>query len=128
MPGRWVRAAFVSDGANNRVEPGNRSSRPATKARCRLPVASTAITGPTGEACANTIRSTWSTPAPDTGTDLGCSSQPEPSLTQTRFVTFPGSTATTTVDGSKGAFNTAMSPPSERTHHRPPSQASRSIS
>ena len=42
-------------------------------------------------------------PARETGIDTGSASRPEPSLSQTRFDTFPGSTASTNVDGSNAA-------------------------
>jgi len=50
----------------------------------------------------------------EAGTETGCSNKPVPSLTQTRFETFPGSTATTTIAGSSATFNIEMNPPSVR--------------
>jgi hypothetical protein len=102
-----MRAALVSEGANNRIDPGWRRSNSAAHARCRLPVASIAITGP-APGCAASSDSRPSSPVRDTGNEVGLSSKPVPSLTQTRFITFPGSTATTTVAGSTATPNTDM--------------------
>jgi hypothetical protein len=62
-------------------------------------VASTAIT--TAEcptSCNLTMRSSQAMPSRETGIDTGSTSDPVPSLSHTRFITLPGSTATTNVD------------------------------
>ena len=74
-------------------------SSPAAHARCRLPVASIANTGT--PACLASIFSKAAIPERATGNDTGSSSRPLPSLTQTRFITLPGSIATTTDESSR---------------------------
>lgn len=59
--------------------------------------------------CAASIASSCSIPALATGNETGSSSSPRPLLTQTLFITFPGSTAMTTVAGSRATSNTDMS-------------------
>src|SRR5215212_7083740 len=99
---------LVSDGANSRTEPGWRRSSSVTQDRCRLPVASTAITGACVP-CLFSARSSWAMPSRETDKDIGAASIPEPLLIHTRWNALPGSTATITVDGSSAIPNTDMS-------------------
>jgi hypothetical protein len=60
----------------------------------------------------DTKRSTTVRPARETGIDTGSASRPKPSLSQTRFDTLPGSTASTNVDGSNAVL--------QQRHEKPP--------
>jgi hypothetical protein len=71
----WTRAALVSDGANNRTDPGCNRSSSAAQQRCRLPVASSAITGL--EASQTASSRSRPNPSRDTGNDIGSTSNPD---------------------------------------------------
>ena len=71
-----VRADFVSEGANSRTEPGWRRSNSVTHGRCRLPVASIAITGSIWP-CLFSASSSWAMPSRETDNDIGSASMPD---------------------------------------------------
>jgi hypothetical protein len=92
----WVLAAWVSEGANSRTDPGQRRSSSATQAWWNRPVASTPISGGSGTPLAPINPARASTPSRSTGNDTGSPIRPRsPLVNQTRLLTLLGSTATT---------------------------------
>ena len=86
-------------GATSRTEPGKRRSSSATHARCSPPVASTPITGEPATPLAPISPARVSMPSRSTGNDTGSPISPRsPLVNQTRLLTLPGSTATTSAD------------------------------
>lgn len=62
---------MVSDGANNRSDPGQRRSISAAHARCNAPVASISITGGPSTPDRSIVRANSSTPSHNTGNVTG---------------------------------------------------------
>ena len=99
---------FIESGGVIVIFSAGQHSSSDAQARCKLPVASTAITG-SPRPRPSSASTNPEMPSRDTGNDIGSASNPVPSLIHTRLNALPGSTATITVDGSSATSNTDMS-------------------
>jgi hypothetical protein len=108
-----VRAAWVSEGAKRRVEPGRRRSSSATQGRCSEPAASIAITVSSAQLGNRSTRRALDSLAQRRQRDGLPDQAPPPSANSTQLVALPGSIATTSVlAGSSALTRSIEQPPS----------------